>query len=401
MLSEEDEYILQFPKELFAHLINESTSSSKKKQKSTTIDIIITRKEFEYIIQPINHLIEETFVHHMTQFLSQTPLTIDEVVLVGGTSRIPSLRSALRHGFDRLPGHNQFGLSLGHKSKDFCTSISPELSVVEGLAIRGAILSGENTNRLKTILMMDCLPLTIGILVKDKENLQQKYFEPLLPQGSKLPIETTSMFIIENPKQRYVSLEIYEEMEEIRPLKPKEIEELGQEEDNDDDNLKDKNTLVVNNNIHNNKYRVDYSYSLLLSVDVLIESLHQQEPKEGDVPQEEVEEENNLFSRSVQVIFHVDEEGVLSYSAKEIPQDINTTNHPQRKPQTNIDIHWFLSKEIFPLTMTLFMLLVIYLVCKYHLFPNISLSNHMTSSSSSIFGDSANMFTNNITLEEL
>jgi L1 cell adhesion molecule like protein len=47
---------------------------------------------------------------------------------------------------------------------ELCTSLNPEEVVAEGLAIRGAVLSGVSSGKLRDLLVMDCLANSIGVM---------------------------------------------------------------------------------------------------------------------------------------------------------------------------------------------------------------------------------------------
>lgn len=85
----------------------------------------ITREKFESlnsdlfkkILEPISVVLKET---------EMTPRDIDEVVLVGGSTRIPRVRDLIREYFGKDPN----------------VSIEPELAVVTGVAIQAGIIGG-------------------------------------------------------------------------------------------------------------------------------------------------------------------------------------------------------------------------------------------------------------------
>ena len=80
---------------------------------------------------------------------TQPPLAavdqIDEVVMVGGMTRMPAITEAVRQFFGREP----------HKG------VNPDEVVAVGAAIQGAILSGESD--VKDVLLLDVTPLSLGI----------------------------------------------------------------------------------------------------------------------------------------------------------------------------------------------------------------------------------------------
>ncbi len=75
---------------------------------------------------------------------------IHEVVLVGGSTRIPKVRELIRDFFD---------------GKEPNSGINPDEAVAYGAAVQGGILGGETSDQTKDILLIDVTPLTLGIEV--------------------------------------------------------------------------------------------------------------------------------------------------------------------------------------------------------------------------------------------
>ena len=73
---------------------------------------------------------------------------IDEIVLVGGSTRIPKLQEMLSQFFN---------------GKELNKSVNPDECVAHGAAVQAAILSGDKSNEISDILLLDVLPLSLGI----------------------------------------------------------------------------------------------------------------------------------------------------------------------------------------------------------------------------------------------
>eukprot|EP01032_Pedospumella_encystans_P007597 gene7597-9098_t len=154
--------------------------------------------------------------------------SIDEVVLVGGSSRVPCVRAALRRALGKA-GIADFAPD---GPKELCTSLNPEEVVAEGLAIRGAVLSGVSTGKLKELLMMDCVNNAIGVMTweasgsaenavlsADSTNVDTpgtRIFNSILHKGMSIPAKNTMRFPLADPNQKFVSLDIFEEVEECK-----------------------------------------------------------------------------------------------------------------------------------------------------------------------------------------
>jgi len=107
----------------------------------------ITREQFEHLIQPI---IDRT-VGPCKQALKDAglkPQQIDEVVLVGGSTRIPKVRALVKDLFQRQPH----------------IDLNPDEVVALGAAVQANILSGGSTAT-ENMLLLDVTPLSLGIEV--------------------------------------------------------------------------------------------------------------------------------------------------------------------------------------------------------------------------------------------
>merc|ERR1712211_167454 len=75
---------------------------------------------------------------------------VDEIVLVGGSTRIPKIQSLLSEFFN---------------GKELCKSINPDEAVAYGATVQAAILSGadDKSNKLSSLLLLDVTPLSLGL----------------------------------------------------------------------------------------------------------------------------------------------------------------------------------------------------------------------------------------------
>ena len=73
---------------------------------------------------------------------------VDEIVLVGGSTRIPKIQSLLKEYFN---------------GKEPNRGINPDEAVAYGAAVQGGILGGQATEETKDILFIDVTPLSLGI----------------------------------------------------------------------------------------------------------------------------------------------------------------------------------------------------------------------------------------------
>merc|ERR1719410_260684 len=73
---------------------------------------------------------------------------VHEVVLVGGSTRIPKVQSMIQEFFN---------------GKEPCKAINPDEAVAFGAAVQAAILTGEGSSQVQDLLLLDVTPLSMGL----------------------------------------------------------------------------------------------------------------------------------------------------------------------------------------------------------------------------------------------
>jgi heat shock 70kDa protein 1/2/6/8 len=115
--------------------------------------------------------------------------SIDVVVLVGGSTRIPMVQSLLQEYFHGI---------------EICRRINPDEAVAYGAAVQAAKLSGHGGREIQNLVVIDVTPLSLGIEVNGG------MMSILIPRNTPIPTKKTSEYTTVSDNQTIVSIYVYE-----------------------------------------------------------------------------------------------------------------------------------------------------------------------------------------------
>jgi len=135
---------------------------------------------FRAAMEPVNQVFLDSGVDKAS---------VDEVILVGGSSRIPKVQQLLTEYFN---------------GKKLNNSINPDECVAYGAAIQGAIMSGTRDGKIDDLLLLDVCSLSLG--VETAGGIMTK----IIPRNTTIPVKKTQTFSTAVDNQPSVLVQVFE-----------------------------------------------------------------------------------------------------------------------------------------------------------------------------------------------
>ncbi|MEQ8788156.1 MAG: molecular chaperone DnaK [Pirellulaceae bacterium] len=147
------------------------------------LQVTITRSKFEELIDKLIDRCKQPVLNALKD-ANLSPSDIDEVILVGGSTRVPKVVETVKQIFNKEP----------HKG------VNPDEVVAVGAAIQGAKLAGD----FKDVLLLDVTPLTLGI------ETEGGIMTPLIERNTTIPAMRENVFSTAADNQTGVTVKVFQ-----------------------------------------------------------------------------------------------------------------------------------------------------------------------------------------------
>ncbi|MBW7477553.1 molecular chaperone HscC [Paenibacillus oenotherae] len=159
-----------------------------------TCELIIDRADFEKIasqlVLRLRHPIERAL-----RDAALSPDDLDAIILIGGATRMPIIKSIISRMFGRLP----------------YTGINPDEAVALGAAIQVALK--ERNEALQEVVLTDVCPFTLGTDITKKlanGSFDRGHFSPIIERNTPIPVSKVERYCTLHDQQKEIHIEIFQ-----------------------------------------------------------------------------------------------------------------------------------------------------------------------------------------------
>ncbi|KAG8783923.1 ATPase with role in protein import into the ER [Ceratobasidium sp. 428] len=147
---------------------------------------VLTRTKFDTLnfdlflrtLEPVREVLKDANVEKQD---------VDEIVLVGGSTRIPKIQSLLSEFFD---------------GKELSRGVNPDEAVAVGATLQAAVFAGKEG--VQNVVLLDVCPLSIGIEVAGGR------FEPIISRQTRVPVKRSQVYSTYSDSQPTVQIKVFE-----------------------------------------------------------------------------------------------------------------------------------------------------------------------------------------------
>lgn len=176
------------------NLTNNQTAKMKLNYNNEELELEISRIDFEKLCNSLIERLRKPIIRALND-ADLSPDELDAVILIGGSTRMPLVKSCVTKLFHKLP----------------FTNINPDEAVALGAAIQAALK--ERNSDLKEKILTDVCPYTLGIeVVKDlgTNSSSSGYFSPIIERNTPIPFSKVETFVPSTKNQKNVRVQIYQ-----------------------------------------------------------------------------------------------------------------------------------------------------------------------------------------------